>query len=392
MKKLLFLGAGLDQSYAIQRARALGYYTIAIDSLDQAIGFNYAHQAIHMPVDNINACLAVARLHQIDGVMNLYNKSAMITAATIMSQLNLPGVSQEVADKIKNRFSLRSVLEQSQIMSADKIYLIKNVEEINEIKDFLTFPVILKAIDKSGMSRLLSRKVDYLDELTQGCIEMMSDQSIENIVVEEFIEGRELSFEIFVQEEQVQIIGVMEKQSYYSPEYHELGYVSVAKVPDDQEIRELIKQTIDALGIQRGSYNIEIISTSNHTHHILHVRAGVGGSVISSHIIPKVLRYKYLDNMIRASLGDPFDLPPLKYQKNVVSRKVEIESDYQVLIPEIEKFQKKYHVNVITNRALDIEELYVIAYDDSRFKAEVRVETVMNYILDHYKVLKEVEA
>jgi len=41
MKKILFIGAGFLQSYIIQKAKALGYITCAVDANANAIGFYY---------------------------------------------------------------------------------------------------------------------------------------------------------------------------------------------------------------------------------------------------------------------------------------------------------------------------------------------------------------
>lgn len=391
MKKVLFLGAGLDQSYAIQRARALGYYTIAIDSLDQAIGFNYAHQAIHMPVDNISGCLAVAQMHQIDGVMNSFAKSAMITAATIMSQLDLPGVDQAVTDKIKNRLTLRSVLSRSRIMDGESIYLIRDIQELEDIQSFLQFPIIIKGMDHSGISRLLGRKLTSMSDLEEAFSQLMEDPSIASVMVEEFIEGKELSVELFVEEGKLHIVGIMEKLTDYRPEYHELSYASVARMDHQVELIRLIQQAVEALCIQKGSFNMELITTNAGQHHILNLRPGLGGSIISSHIIPKVLRFNYLDNMIRASVGDDYELPPTRYQKNVVSRKIELGPEQVLQLTDIEHFQVTYHVTVIVNKVGDLSELYVIGNGDSRIQAEKKVDVALDVIFKNYIQIKAAE-
>ena len=42
MKKILIIGAGFLQSFVIQKAKSMGYETLAVDGNPDAIGFRYA--------------------------------------------------------------------------------------------------------------------------------------------------------------------------------------------------------------------------------------------------------------------------------------------------------------------------------------------------------------
>lgn len=393
MKKILFLGAGFLQSFAIQRARELGYYTIAIDELADSVGFDYANQRVNMSVNNIEGCLAVAQINQVDGVMNSYLDSAMITAAHIVSRLDLPGISPQVAESIKNRFTLTSVLQQSNINQTEKVYLLSQLSELNEVMELIHFPVLVKSLGPGGQ-RGLTRKANNVSEL-YSLFKLAQDLSeTGEVIVEDYMEGHEYSIEAFVFEGEVQVYGVMEKIKSFQPEYVEVGYRTLARLPDELAVQQLIERTVKALKIDFGSFNIELITTQDGVHHIVKVKPGVGGSVISSHIIPKVLRYNYIDNAIRASVNDPFDQPKPRYAKNVVTRKLDLQAGHRLMIEDLSAFEKDHHIKLYYRQATTTrvdeqihhidKSLYIIGAEDSLMVAEENVNRISHLIQERY--------
>ena len=132
-------------------------------------------------------------------------------------------------------------------------------------------------------------------------------------------------------------------------------------------------------------------------YHILNMNPGVGGSVISSHIIPKVLRYDYIDNVIRAVVGDPFQLPVIRYTRNIATRKLALNADQYLDIEDIRQFEKEYHVQLyyensaIVNKENTLVEcvLYVIGAEDSSVHADRNVSKVASLISNERLKAKE---
>lgn len=396
MKKILFLGAGFHQSYAIQRARALGYYTIAIDNLPNSIGFEYAHQKVQMNINNLAGCLAIAQINQVHGVMNSYLDAGMMTSAHIVSEMNLPGVPTQIAESIKDKFTLRNVLKQSNLSDTEKIYLLNDLDDLYNVADFIHFPVLLKPVAPLE-DGILSKKAQNLGELREYFIKARALSTTKQVIVEDYIEGREFIVEVFVDQGEVKIYGVMEKLKEFNPEYVEVGYKTIAKLPDDSVIRDLITQAIKALGIEFGSVNVGVVSTQDNKYQILNVKPGLGGSVISSHIIPKVLRYQYIDNAIRASVNDPFELPTIRYTKNVVTRKLKLTEGQRLKIDSVAHFEKENHVKLYyyepgKNSGMDeaLESiLYIIGAEDSLYVAEENVNRITKLIIEKHIENKE---
>lgn len=392
MKKILFLGAGFPQSYAIQRARAMGYYTIAIDRFDRSSGVEYAHQTVKMDLDNLQACLAVAQINQVDGVMNSYLKSGIDTAAYIISEMNLLGIDSIIAQLIRDKYTLRKALWENGIIESDKVYLFNHIEELKGSLDSIYFPVLVKPYG-NGVTKIAHN----IKELNILFKEAYEESKTHQVIMEEYIEGREFSVEVFVYQGDIQIYGIMEKLKDFNPGYIEIGFKSLAKLPGFQAAYDLIFRVIRVLGIEFGSVNIEIIQTPDMKYHIVNMNPGVGGSVISSHIIPKVLRYDYIDNVIRAVVGDPFQLPVIRYTRNIATRKLALNADQYLDIEDIRQFEKEYHVKLyyensaIVNKENTLAEcvLYIIGAEDSSVHADRNVSKVASLISNERLKAKE---
>jgi phosphoribosylaminoimidazole carboxylase (NCAIR synthetase) len=61
MKRLLVVGAGFLQSFVIKKAKALGYYTLAIDKNPNSKGFSYADEYEAIDIVDQESCLRYAQ-------------------------------------------------------------------------------------------------------------------------------------------------------------------------------------------------------------------------------------------------------------------------------------------------------------------------------------------
>ena len=99
MKKILIIGAGFLQAYVIKKARELGYFTLAVDADENAIGFQYADKYAVINIVDEETCLEYARKEQIDGVLTAATDYGVLTASYIAQQMGLPGLKYDIARK-----------------------------------------------------------------------------------------------------------------------------------------------------------------------------------------------------------------------------------------------------------------------------------------------------
>ena len=68
VKKILILGAGLEQSIAIKEAKKLNYFVIACDSNPNSLGFDFSDISYVVDINNVEDVYQIGLKHQIDGI------------------------------------------------------------------------------------------------------------------------------------------------------------------------------------------------------------------------------------------------------------------------------------------------------------------------------------
>ena len=319
-KKIMFIGAGLLQSYVIKRAKALGYITVCVDGDSEAIGFKYADYYKVIDIVDQEKCLRYAKEMNIDGVVTVATDYGVLTASYIAEKLGLKGNPYKVCEIIKNKYLVRKILAEKNVDSTPEFYEINNISEVdNFIKD-IEYPVIVKPCDGSGSRGI--KRIDAMEDLKPACKKAREVSLSKNVLIEHFIEGKEYGVESFVHNGEVYILAIMEKTMTRPPVYAELGHCSFSGLDSKIEnaIKDKVSKAIVALGLVTGSVNMDLLITENKDIYIIDIGARMGGNLIGSHIVPLSTGIDYIDNIIKESLGESVDLNRTIFDQVIATR------------------------------------------------------------------------
>ena len=216
---------------------------MAVDGNPLAIGFSSADKYKVIDITNKEKCLEYAVEEKIDGVLTAATDYGVLTAAYIAEKMNIPGIPYYVAQLIKNKYLVRKCLYENSVDDTEKCYEIKSKESIEEIKNELPYPVIVKPCDGSG-SRGTSR-VDDAKDLERACIYAMESSLTHKAEIEPFIFGKEYGAESIVVDGEVHVLSIMKKWMTEPPYYAELGHA----IPSDlsTEIENKAKSCVKKL-------------------------------------------------------------------------------------------------------------------------------------------------
>ena len=304
MKKILIIGAGFLQDFVIRKSREMGYYTLAVDADPSAIGLSHADKSAAINIIDREACLEFARKEQVDGVLTAATDYGVLTAAYIAAYMNIPGLNYETAKLIKNKYLVRKRLFENHVDDAEQAYEVTRDTDISALSQLLKYPVMVKPCDGSG-SRGASR-VDCSNNLAEACEYAVSNSITHKAEIESFIFGHEYGAESLVVNGDVHVLAIMKKWMTEPPYYAELGHAIPCGLPNEIEERakKIVAKAIDALGINHGSVNMDLLITDTGKIHIVDVGARMGGNLIGSHIIPYGTGIDYMGNMLKAAVGD----------------------------------------------------------------------------------------
>lgn len=309
MKRVLFIGAGFLQKFVINRAKELGYSTLAIDGNPHSVGFANADEYETIDIRDAVTCCEYARDHDINGVMTAATDYGVITTAHIAHELGLPGITLECAELVKNKYSVYKRLFEAKTDDTDIIYEIDNLQIADVLKSTIQYPVMVKPCDGSG-SRGASKVTDSIC-FVEACQAAIENSKTRKAVVTPFITGVEYGAESIVIKGQPYVLSIMKKWMTQPPYYAELGHVIPSGLPAavEQKTIKTVEQAIIALGITTGAVNMDMLITDKGKVHIIDVGARMGGNLIGSHIIPLGTGYDYMSNLIRLAVGDEPDIP-----------------------------------------------------------------------------------
>lgn len=345
-KKLLMLGGGFLQNFVIRRARNLGYYVYCLDANPKAEGFQSASESAVINIVDEEACLAFARQKNIDGVLTAATDYSVLTMSRIATELGLPGINYDSARLIKNKASVRKVLFDAKADDTGYSHIVDSKECAHHIKDEVVYPVMVKPCDGSG-SRGAAR-VDSEDEFVKACEIAMRCSLSHMAVAEPFVHGREYGVESFVNNGDIYILAVMQKDMTLPPYYAELGHAIPSGLGEEleQKVKNCVRQALVAMGVNHGSVNMDLLINDIGDVHIIDVGARMGGNLIGSHIIPLGTGVDYMGNMIKAAVGDPVDFTPTSKGVQVATRLLALTPGVIERLPDFNNLKDTYNVTI----------------------------------------------
>lgn len=389
MKKVLIIGAGFLQDFVICKAKSMGYEVYAVDADANAIGFKHAdHYGVINIVDE-KACLEYAKEHQIDGVLTAATDYGVLSAAYIAQEMGISGLKYEVAQLIKNKYQVRKCLFEHHVDDTEQAYEVHEDTNIDELSQRLTYPVMVKPCDGSG-SRGASR-VDRAEDLKTACEYAMNGSITHRAEIETFIRGKEYGAESLVVNGKVHVLGVMQKWMTEPPYYAELGH----SIPNDlkpeveEKVRICVANAIQALGVNFGSINMDMLITEDGKIYIVDIGARMGGNMIGPCIIPYGTGVDYMAAMIQNAVGDDVDLS-IREKTAVATKLLAFNDGVVKKLPDLKKVEEEFDAEIYHHLevGMKVNEYhtnldgcgYIVVRADTQENAVKKAETILDYL------------
>lgn len=214
--KLLIIGAGREQLPAFQIARRLGLTILATDRDPAAPGRTLADQFVQVSTDDLTANLAVARQHQIQGVMTLCLESSVPVVAAIATRLGLPGIGEQTAFLATNKNAMRAALAQAGVAQPP----FRPVVKLADAQAFLAdqgLPLVVKPSDGSGQKA--TALLYEADQLAAWVAKAQAHARDGQAIVEGFIPGREINVTVVVHRGRIQVTSLSDRVTAALPHF-----------------------------------------------------------------------------------------------------------------------------------------------------------------------------
>ena len=309
-KYLLVIGGGIFQVPAIKAAKSMGLKVVVTDYNREAEGMLMADYPIEVSTRNINLTVNAAKqFHEscpLDGVMTV-GTDASQTVAAVANALNLPGIPFEVAERSTDKIKMRRRLRKMGVAvpSFRPVWTMEDLE--NAVKE-MPLPLVIKPCDNMG-----ARGVKLISERHEASLAFREakEASISGkLVVEEYMDGPELSLDALIFNGHIQVTGIGDRIIQRAPYFVEVGHTLPSNQPQEKLnlATELFCSAIKALGIDIGAAKGDIKLTKDGPK-VIEIAARLSGGWMSTYTYPLATGVNLMKAAIEIALGEtPTDL------------------------------------------------------------------------------------
>ena len=312
MRTLAIIGASYLQQPVVERAKEMGLRTICFAWPEGAVCKDICDVFYPISITEKDEILLICREEHIDGVCTIASDVAAPTVAYIAEQMGLAGNSYEAALRAHDKHLMREVFRDAQIPSPGFVCISKEVRGLEvrglEVSGLavrgLELPLIVKPSDRSGS--LGVQKIERWEDLEPAVKEAQRVSLAGEALIEEFIEGREISVEMISCEGVHYALQITDKTTTEAPHFVELAHHQPSSLPADmqEKIFGITRKALDALGITSGASHSEYKITKEGRIVVMEIGGRMGGDFIGSDLVRLSTGYDFLEGVIRVALGE----------------------------------------------------------------------------------------
>lgn len=304
----MIVGASVLQLPAILKAKEMGLYVGVADYNPQAIGIPYADEFFNASTMDEDAVLRAAEEFKPDGIMTLATDMPMRGVSKASDKLHLHSISYETACKATDKYEMIKAFKAYGVPSP-WYFAVDTLEELQALEGKVSFPCIIKPTDNAGSHGVA--KVFNFKELLDNYEYSHSNSRHGIVIVEEYLDGPEVSVEIMVVDGEVHILQITDKITTGAPHFVEMGHTQPSRLPEDvqQQIREVAEAACKSLSLDKGPAHVEMKVTSRGPV-MIELGARMGGDNITTHLVPLSTGIDMVGSTIKVALGEAPDITP----------------------------------------------------------------------------------
>ena len=308
MKRLFIVGASVLQLPAIKKAKELGYYVGVADYNAAAVGIAYADEYFNVSTNDPEGIYKAAKAFGADGIMTLATDMPMRSVAYACEKLGLPGISYDTAIKATDKAEMIRAFEAADV-ACPWYRVVNDPAEALEITHHITYPCITKPTDSSGSRGIMLAHTP--EELITAVAYSAENGRGGNVIIEEYMQGPEVSVEVIVWQGEVHILQITDKLTAGSPCFVEMGHTQPSQLPGSalDEIKDLTIRAVKAIGIDNSPAHVEVMLTKDGAK-MIELGARLGGDFIASHLTPLSTGIDIIKATIDICLGQTPELAP----------------------------------------------------------------------------------
>lgn len=312
MKRVLQLGGGVLMSRSIRKIQELGHEVYCVDMNPQAPAFAFADGAAAVNISDVDAVGRYADEIGADVVLSL-NDAGVLPAAYANRQRGLKCYDPEEVKYFTDKGYMRQRWKEHGV-AQPAFEICTTAEEIEDAIRKIGFPCIVKPCMMWG-SRGVS-KVNNAGDIPFATQFAMENAKGARYIVEEFMQGVEVSIEGLFKDGQAYILAKADKELQQHDNYRvtvQINYEADLPSAVLAEIDALVAHAGKAMGFEAGALHAECMVTPEGVK-MIEMAGRPGGGHIFGAIVEAVSGVSMPQALTQILLGEDFD-PSAKFSR-----------------------------------------------------------------------------
>ncbi len=329
-KTLLVVGAGIEALPGIKIAQSMGLFVVATDGAVDAAGANVADDFILSSTYDLKgtaekACDYHTNVRPIDGVIAVASDIPH-TVAAVANKLGLAGNSLETALTSIDKVHMKQAFQKDKV-AIPQYYELTTLPQLEEVLSAKpTTAHILKPADSRGARGVIRLLPDV--DINWAFDEALSHSPTKRLILEEFIEGPQISTESLVIDGICHTFGFSDRNYQRIKEYAPFMIEDGGELPANispilrQDICDLVQQAATSLGARTGVVKGDIVIHQGKPM-IIEMATRLSGGHFCTMEIPYSTGIPFVENAIKLALSEKLttdDLTPYENEKHLCQR------------------------------------------------------------------------
>lgn len=276
MKKALVLAGGIAQAALIDELHSRGYYTLLADMNPNCYAAQFADEFHSVSAMDFDALEKLAKEQRVEMIVTACADQILLAETYLCEKLGLHTyISYETAKKVSDKKYMKDIFVKNNIPTSHHVILAEYSE--NDVRN-LRFPLIVKPVDAYSSRGV--RRCNNLEEVKEYLEQAIRISRTKTAVVEEYLEGQELTVEFFVRDGKASLLCYGSKEKLKDGNFVGYGSLYPSNITDElkDKIAEIGQKTAEAFGLVNSPMLIQMI-TDGKDAHVLEFCARTGGFI-----------------------------------------------------------------------------------------------------------------
>ena len=258
----MVLGTNAGQADLIRTLKRMGWNVIGCSRESGEPGQVLCDRFERIDVANLAELEQFARSNQVDLVYSISSDVAIRSATSLAEQLGLPHFfDSRLVELLDNKTALRRHL---QTKVQNPVLYVEIDEDLQSLETWNCYPCVVKPTDAQGQRGVT--RIDHPGSLKAAVVAAQGFSRSKQAIVEEYLEGVEVSCNVLVDGGQV-ILGILSERQVH----RDIGFgipsghlIPPAHISDSEQrdCEQLVSEIVSALAVERGVLYFQMIVTS----------------------------------------------------------------------------------------------------------------------------------